>query len=140
MQDLQESCYLLLYDHVRRSIRHKDLAQTKIRRWWVMINQIHQVETKSTLIPIVRGVSFPNRSSTFDVHQLLITCPGERKIACHSPKYEYMIQFQTNREFKLYLLRLFVRSNSVTLFRADVNEFLQTFEQVTGFCVHETVF
>ena len=140
MYDLQEQSYLLLYAHVQTGIIKKNISQTKIRRWWVFVSSVSGSERGiiSKVLPIIRGVQIKDRSSTYEVEQMLITCPLERKVACHGPTYEYCIEFRTNREFKEYLLPLVVRSISCVFFLADVNEFAHSFQNVYGFCVYES--
>lgn len=102
IMNLQESCYLELYNHVYEEIHKKNVAQTKIRKWWYFVNNDKD-------IAIVRTCK-SNGSFMFNLYSIICTHALTLTITDVELGCDNNITFVNSKQMKTYLLHLILRS------------------------------
>jgi len=102
--NLQESCYLEVYNHVYEEIKRKEEAQIKIRRWWCFVSSPKEVS-------IVRTQKC--ESFTYNLKSIVYVTELRVNVTGLDIEKELYITFSTSKQIKIYLLRLILRAKYV---------------------------
>jgi hypothetical protein len=109
--NLQELAYLEVYNHVYQEIKKKEEAQMKIRRWWCFVFFPKEVA-------IVRTQQC--NSFTYNLKSIVYVTESHLNITGLNMERELFITFSSNRQIRLYLLKLILRAKYV--FKIQIKE------------------